>query len=206
MLPQLQDDGLLTPEVGPWAERKYRLVSNYARTFATGMKDKWDCRAYVDLFAGTGRSRIKDTGAIIPASPILALDIPDRFDRYIFCDINKAALEALETRVKRIEPSGDYRFIVGDINQSTEKILAAMPQGSRERTALTFCLVDPFDIQNLHFDTIRAMAQRYVDFLVLIPSYMDAHRNEAVYTSCGNKVLDLFLGNTRWRSHWEREK
>ena|SRR5271165_1022514 len=34
------DDGLVCPEVGPWSEDKYRLISYYASLFATGMKRK----------------------------------------------------------------------------------------------------------------------------------------------------------------------
>lgn len=40
------DDGLLTPEVGPWSDKKYRLIQYYAEMFSTGMKHKWDCRVY----------------------------------------------------------------------------------------------------------------------------------------------------------------
>ena len=49
-LPNLTDDGLITPEVGPWAERKYRIVWNYAKIFTTGMKTRWDALMYLDLF------------------------------------------------------------------------------------------------------------------------------------------------------------
>ena len=83
-LPELEDDGLITPEVGDWSEDKYRLVALYSKMFATAMKDKWDCRVYIDLFAGAGRARIRNTARIIPASPLLALSIPDQFDRHIF--------------------------------------------------------------------------------------------------------------------------
>src|SRR5438105_2170269 len=58
-LPRLKDDGLHAPEVGRWAEQKYRLVATYAGMFATGMKKKWEKRIYIDLFAGAGRSRIE---------------------------------------------------------------------------------------------------------------------------------------------------
>jgi hypothetical protein len=47
-LPELKDDSLITPEVGAWAEDKYRLVGNYAAMFATSMKKKWECRIYID--------------------------------------------------------------------------------------------------------------------------------------------------------------
>jgi hypothetical protein len=36
----IEDDGLICPEVGSWAEEKYRLLSLYDELFSTGMKDK----------------------------------------------------------------------------------------------------------------------------------------------------------------------
>jgi three-Cys-motif partner protein len=96
MTEQLLDDGLDTPEIGPWGEEKYRLVHLFARLFATSMKEKWDYRVYIDLFAGSGRSRIEGTKRIIRASPLLALEIPDQFDRYIFCEQDEERMAALQ--------------------------------------------------------------------------------------------------------------
>src|SRR5207253_4930431 len=101
-LPEIEDDGLFTPEIGAWGEEKYRLVSIYDKLFATSMKGKWDCRVYLDLFAGAGCARIKKR--IIPASPLLALDISDKFDKYIFCEIDPRKIQALEQRVLKAHP------------------------------------------------------------------------------------------------------
>ena len=49
-------DGLPARQVGPWVERKVQYVDYYAGMFATGMRHKWQRRAYVELFAGTGPS------------------------------------------------------------------------------------------------------------------------------------------------------
>jgi hypothetical protein len=45
------------------------------------------------------------------------------------------------------------------------------------------------------FLTIEALAQRFMDFLVLIPSSMDANRNEQNYVQPRNKTLEKFVGN-----------
>ncbi len=47
---ELEDDGLMTPEVGDYAEEKYRLIGLYAELFAKAMKGKWDSRVYIDLY------------------------------------------------------------------------------------------------------------------------------------------------------------
>jgi len=39
------------------------------------MKGKWDTRVYVELYAGAGYNRIRDTDLIIAGSPIRALTV-----------------------------------------------------------------------------------------------------------------------------------
>jgi hypothetical protein len=46
-----RDDGLPYSQVGPWAIDKYSLVSLYDSLFSTGMKNRWNSRIYIDLFA-----------------------------------------------------------------------------------------------------------------------------------------------------------
>lgn len=113
-LPTLRDDGLLTEEIGSWGEDKYRLVTLYAQMFSASMKAKWDCRVYIDLFAGPGRSRIEGTTRIVNASPLLALELEPRFDKYVFCEFDPQKMEALETRVKRDYPKVEVAFQGGD--------------------------------------------------------------------------------------------
>jgi hypothetical protein len=78
------DDGLPTSEVGPWSLQKYRLLDLYNTLFSTGMKHHWDLRVYIDLFSGPGRARVRKTERVVESSPIIALRVPDPFDRYIF--------------------------------------------------------------------------------------------------------------------------
>jgi three-Cys-motif partner protein len=201
-LPELEDDGLNTPEVGDWAEEKYRLVGFYAELFAKSMKGKWGSRVYLDLFSGAGRARIKSTNKIVPASPLLALGVTDKFDRYIFCEIDPDKLSALETRVKREYPSVDAHYIPGDTNKNVDEIMTRIPQHYPDFKVLCFCFVDPFRMEHLDFETIRRLSTRLMDFMVLIPSGMDANRNVAKYTKEENKKVGRFLGNDKWRDEW----
>jgi hypothetical protein len=87
-LPILEDDGLFTPEVGEWAYKKYLRVWMYDELFTTSMRDKWTL-VYVDLFAGAGRARLRDSKRVVPSSPLLSLDLPHRFHRYIFVSVHE---------------------------------------------------------------------------------------------------------------------
>jgi len=167
----VEDDGLFCQEVGPWAETKHNLVSYYGRLFSTGMKNKWDRRIYIELYAGAGYSRIRETLRIVAGSPLRALLLPHPFDRYIFCEKDSVSIESLKVRVKRIAPRADVVFIPGDCNDRMPDLLAAIPAGSREDRVLSLCFVDPCDI-GIKFKTIRQLSNRYIDFLVLLALYM----------------------------------
>jgi three-Cys-motif partner protein len=202
--PSFEDDGLIIPEVGPWGVQKYRLVENYATMFATSMKGKWGCRVYIDLFAGSGLSRIGKTSQIVPASPLIALNIRDRFDVYIFCEADAIKYQALKKRVSTSNPKVDTRFVQGDANNKVAEILQQIPQNRKGFKVLCFCFVDPYSLNNLAFETIRKLAARSMDFLILIPSGMDANRNVSYYVNPANKIVDQFLGTSQWRDDWKK--
>jgi three-Cys-motif partner protein len=205
-LKQLDDDGLPTLEIGAWGEEKYRHVFLYASLFIKSMRAKWDSLIYLDLFAGSGRSRIRGTRRIVRASPLMILGMPEAFDKYIFCEGNRKNAEALEKRYQRDFSNRKVKVISGDANSSVEKIITEMPRPGKTQKVLGFCFLDPFQMQNLYFSTIEDLSQRFMDFLVLIPSSMDANRNEQNYVQLRNETFENFVGNSEWRIHWQREK
>jgi len=205
-LPQLDDDGLPTAEIGSWGEDKYRLVSLYAALFVRSMRRKWEALVYLDLFSGPGRSRIRGTKRTVPASPLLVLGMPETFNKYIFCEKDEKNATALETRCHRDFPARTITIIPGDANLLTERIIAEMPRPRKGYKVLGFCFLDPFYMRNLSFEMIKALLQRFMDFLVLIPSGMDANRNEQNYVRPENPTVDNFVGSNDWRGRWESAK
>jgi len=205
-LKPVDDDGLPTPEIGAWGEDKYRHVLFYASLFIKSIRTKWDEIIYLDLFAGSGRSRIRGTKRIVNASPLLILGMPEAFDKYIFCEGDRINADTLAKRCQREFPDRKISVIAGDANLLVERIIAEMPRPGKNHKVLGFCFLDPFQMQNLNFSTIESLSQRFVDFLVLIPSAMDANRNEQHYVRDVNKTLENFVGNPDWRVRWDKEK
>ncbi|HEX8673090.1 MAG TPA: three-Cys-motif partner protein TcmP [Longimicrobium sp.] len=199
-LPDAPDDGLHTPEVGEWGVEKYLRVWMYDEMFSTSMKGKWK-RTYVDLFAGAGHALLKDSGRTVLSSAMLALHVPHRFDRYVFCEADRTPMAALRERVGRAAPEADVVFLEGDANQIAPSIVNVIPPDS-----LAFCFADPFGT-NLHLSTIRVLAaSRRIDFLILLALGMDANRNKELYRADESKRLDEFLGNSTWRERWGAEE
>jgi three-Cys-motif partner protein len=136
-LPLLADDGLIAEEIGDWGQEKYRLLRLYAQLFSASMKKKWECRVYLDLFAGSGRSKIKGTNKIIAGSPFVALSVDPIFDKYIFCEKDSDKLSALGTRVSRDYPKANVKFQPGDANEHVDQILEKIPQYGKDYKVLS---------------------------------------------------------------------
>jgi three-Cys-motif partner protein len=206
---EYQDDGLQMWETGPWAEKKYRVLYNYMQMVSRGMKNIWNKRVYIDLYAGCGCVRIKNSDKVFKGSPLLALSVSDPFDKYIFCEKgdekNPWQLNALRIRVNKLSNEKDIVIIEGDCNQKIDEIISEIPKKHGQKV-LTFCFVDPFSL-NLHFDTLRRLAVEHrVDFLTLLALMMDGNRNSNHYEKEESDKIDLFLGQEEWRNRWSLAK
>ncbi len=195
-------DGLLTSDIGEWAADKYRHLGMYAEMFATGMKNRWPKRVYLDLFSGPGHARIRGSLQHVLGSPLIALSLPDRFDRYIFADESDGAISALQLRVSRTAPGVDAHYLVGDANDRVGDIVDKIPVGDEGGGVLSFCFLDPYRL-NVHFETVKALAAgRSMDFLILLALYVDANRNLDLYIGDESQTIDRFLGDEDWRERW----
>ena len=203
--PGAHDDGLYYEDnVGAWVEDKYRLVSLYEALFSTGMKRKWEKRVYIDLFSGPGLIRLRGTTRFLWSSPLLALQVKDPFDKYVFCESDTTALDALRRRVETYFPQADVCYVSGDCNEKAEEICSKIPTPSRDTKVLSFCFVDPYDL-SVKFSTIRKIAEKFVDFLTLLVLGMDANRNLQHYLAPSNEKIDEFLGLPDWRDRWTEQ-
>jgi three-Cys-motif partner protein len=169
------------------------------------MKLKWDQRVYIDLYAGSGLGRIKNSSRYILGSPLIALTLGDPFDKYIFCEDNSGYLNALRQRVKRLAPDANVKYITGDCNLKVDEIIEAIPAHSPTNKVLALCFVDPFDL-GIKFQTLEKLSRRFVDFLCLLALHMDANRNYTTYINEQSHKVDEFLGTSGWRQLWSIEQ
>jgi len=197
-----REDGLVVAEVGGWAEDKYLHVEHYARMFAKAMQGKWGLRVYLELFSGPGRALLEGTERVLDTAPLRALDLETGFDLHVYGELDGERLRALEMRCRRRRPLAQCAFVQGDVNNTWPELRGSVQKGARGGTYLTFCFVDPYACSDLAFETVGGLAELYADFLVLIPSFMDANRNFERYLEPNNEILDRFLGDREWRAAW----
>jgi three-Cys-motif partner protein len=198
---KVDGDGLVCGDVHHWAEEKYRLLALYDELSSSGMKNKWDQRVYIDLYAGGGFGHIQGTRTFLKGSPIIALTVACPFDKYIFCEEDEQLLTALKIRSGRIAPEANVSYVLGNCDEKIDEICRAIPKWSSTNRVLSLCVVDPFDF-GIKFETLKRLSQVYMDFVVLLAIGMDANRNYDHYVDGNSPKIDEALGNTEWRERW----
>ena len=81
-------DGRLVRDSGPWAKDKLYYVGRYMSIFNGGMKNFWPQRGYIDLMAGPGVCKDRDSGDEFDGSPLLALASEPPFRRALLADVD----------------------------------------------------------------------------------------------------------------------
>lgn len=172
-------DGLLAQCVGDWVdEKKHLILRNYIEATCEA-RAKYrpphgqGGAAFIDLFAGPGRARIRTTGSVVDGSPLIAVrHTAAPFTKIILCDLNDANVDALRRRT-----SGDARVVtfLGDCNKEIDRIVAEVPP-----FGLNLALIDPYGLSALDFSTIKrlALACKRMDLLIHFPTG-DMKRNIA---------------------------
>lgn len=197
---QPEDDGLTMRESGRWVAEKLDYLKRYIDVFETSMRNKWPRRCYIDLFAGPGKCRCRETGAIHLGSPLLALSSEYPFTDYVFVDSDPATIDTLKQRCQASPYFGRIQFIVGDANQSAAQVVQYL-QGI---PSLNLAFLDPEGLE-LHWNTVAMLAR--ISRLDLIIHYSQMGLSRLMPVEIGNPmatIVDKFFGDDQWRAIYLR--
>jgi three-Cys-motif partner protein len=186
-------DGLPIRDNGPWIETKHRLLTYYSELFATGMKNLWRNRVYLELFSGPGKCLIRDSGKEEHGSPLKVIE--HEFTKFIFTEISLAAAEALAQRLESYENSRLAEIWCGDCAEAIERL--QIPDRS-----LTLAFIDPTGIGHAPFSLIETLHRKTrCDLLINVQHAMGIKMNIHQYTPDADEqsALTKFLGNDQWK-------
>lgn len=137
-------------EIGDWSVDKLEILKDYSARYAQilqNQRNQWTGKkqfftGYIDAFAGIGTHFHKTTKTIVKGSPLIALELPHKFDHYEFIDLDEERV----ARLKRLtEGRADVTVHHGDCNQVLlEKVL---PKYKREAYRRALCFLDPYCLQ-----------------------------------------------------------
>lgn len=189
-------DGLLREIVSEHAKDKHQLLRTYVELSSHARKryrEKGGRTAYVELYCGTGRVRLRESREVADGSAVLvaktAIAEAAPFDTVIVSDSDPGHAEACRTRLEA-QGVGGVTKLTGKAHETVDDAIAKLPAN-----ALTQVLLDPYSLKALPFSTIeRLAALPHVDIVVHFSTY-DMNRNLETYlpTRCASCPSD-------WRS------
>ncbi len=172
------DDGLPMEEVGPWAKEKHELLCRYV-DMSKAARAKYlgpnkGGAAFIDLFCGPGRCKVKTTGEVIDGGALSAwkksVEGGKPFSKVIVADADQERLDAM---VQRLVAAGAP--VVSKCGPAATTTLFALQQ--TPAYGLNFAYLDPYNLEALDFDIFRKMSKiKRLDILVHL-SKMDLQRN-----------------------------
>src|SRR5712691_6108307 len=120
----LDDQGLLVEKVGRWANHKLKILTDYIHA-SGGARSHYPGpgAAYIDVFCGPGRSKVRGTSQFIDGSPVAAFK-KAKGSAAPFTSINISAgdPELLETAEKRLKTlSAPVRAFPGPASSAVPK-------------------------------------------------------------------------------------
>jgi three-Cys-motif partner protein len=167
------DDLPAEGDVGPWVKDKHRALREYLRYHAAP-RAKFTHRAYIDVFCGPGRAKLRDSGQFVPGSPVIAWNgsVEDKapFSALYIADSDPVRRTACAERLRRL--GAPVIEVEGDAITAAAAIVAQLdPYG------LHFAFVDPYSLGELRIELLRTLARvQRMDLMVHL-SAMDLFRN-----------------------------
>jgi len=195
----VEPDGFPAQGVGEWTPEKHSWLGRYIEA-TSGARHRYlpsgggkGGAAFVDLFAGPGRIRVRDDADVYDGSPLLALKHAKApFSRVILCDLDSENVAALQSRTTA--HSSRTIIVHGDCNERIDDIVREVPP-----YGLNLSFVDPFGPKALKWTTLAKLAAfDRMDLLVNLPIGF-IKRN--FHTAAFREQLTAFLGDDTWRQH-----
>jgi len=201
-LGQTGADGLPVRLSGEWIRRKHHYLDRYCAITAVGMKNAFSERVFLDVMAGPGVCKIKDTGEELSGSPLIALKHP--FTNFVFVESDPNLASALKTRIATHPKVALCEVIPRDWTEEVRAGRLTVPRG------LVVAFVDPTGIKQVPWTAMHQLltGNRKIDMLATVQYAMGITLNVYQYVEAASEqttALDTFLGEGGWRN-WPRDR
>lgn len=207
-----EDDGLPTRQFGKWVTEKLYYLQGYIDRFETSMRERpWRRRNYIDLFAGSGKCQVAETGEFHLGSPLLALTTEHPFTNYFFIDSDPGNIAVLQKRCSASLLSANIQYFFGDSNIKVQEIVNTIASVDQQFIpgqwpSLNLAFLDPDGLE-LEWQTVAALAQIQRMDLIIHYSRNGITRNlKQCYNSEDETIIDRFFGDKKWREFYQQSK
>lgn len=200
---------------GEWTVQKLHIIEKYLKTYTTVLKNQKVKKIYVDGFAGSGRTELKNNAntqdfemyenlfgilpedtqpTVVDGSALLSLKYD--FDEYYFLELDEDRVSKLKLAIQTEYPQkiNQVHFITGDSNIKLLEVLSKITKYDR-------CLMflDPYALE-LKWNTLEKISKcGVVDLWYLFPLSMIRLLEKQRDISDANKEkVTSILGTDEW--------
>jgi three-Cys-motif partner protein len=186
---------------GDWIRRKHHYLDRYCSITATGMKNRFSERIFLDVMSGPGLCKLKDSGEELPGSPLIAMK--HDFTKFVFVESDPELATALEQRVRTHPKARLLSVVPRDWTREVASGRLTFVKG------LVVAFIDPTGIKHVPWQAMKQLltSNPKIDILATVQYAMGITLNVYQYLESGSEqttALDTFLGERDWRS-WLRE-
>jgi len=204
-----ENDNLKVNEGHHWSILKLLILAQWVWVYTTIIPKHVDQCYYIDLLAGSGAMRVKETNDIVIGSPLIAhLFAREDFDKILLVEIDKTTFAALQARLKRIIPAYEFKskfeLINADCNDIVSNIVSKVENTISAEKKKVHCLtfVDNWGLDTA-WKTIEALMQIYTDLIILFPTVGIRRVFSIAKDSQGSQAfsssLVRFFGDYSWK-------
>ncbi len=163
-------------EYAEYTALKLISVNYYKTTFLNVVKQNkkakkyYDGAVYIDLFAGSGLVKLKETGDIIAGSSLCALSDPKlSFDYAVCVEKDRKKSQVLETHLSKVFSIKKFNVIQGDCNVVIKDVVNNIK--SRFKNPIVFTFVDPEGLE-IKMKTLKFLSDSFPaqDFMINVGS------------------------------------
>ena len=197
------DDGLPMRNASEHTKNKLLALKSFIEMFLNGTKNMpWRAWNYLDLQAGPGRVKIRQTSEIISGSPLIALETNRAFTNCWFVDIDPKNVDALKKRTSQIGRS-KLTIICGNCNVEVNKVVEQINATDSEYregvwSSLNLAFLDPEGLE-LEWTTVEKLATvKFMDLVINFSTSGFTRNVETALEKGNTEKIDCFFGTTRW--------
>ena len=184
-------------EVGNWSELKLEILKKYATAYSTILTSNGLHHSYIDAFAGAGQHISKRTKALIPGSPLNALNIEPPFESFYWIDLNAARVDQLRALTRGRK---NVHIYGGDCNEIL--LRDVFPNIMYENYRRALCILDPYGL-HLKWNVIVEAARLNTLEIFLNFPMVDMNRNVLWRNDEARpeqvERMNSFWGDDSWR-------
>ncbi|MFH0869117.1 MAG: three-Cys-motif partner protein TcmP [archaeon] len=153
---------------------------------------------YVDLFAGAGINKIRETSDFLIGSPLITeLTHGDKYDKMFFCENDDKSFLALKARMDYLRKD-NLDCLYGDCNIILDKILKTL---NEERNTYSFFFIDPYTME-FSWDSMKKVLGLRSDIVFTLMN-REIIRNIGYANRTKSKSmineLNRFFGDDSWK-------